>query len=253
MPFLAPAVALSCAGPCVQPLTATTSPAALATRSTSALRGLRQGRSGPDAVALQLAVRELVVTPTKVQPTLARLAPADRTVVARLVDAGTSLRSMTAPKPSLPNWRIVTPPAPSLLRPTFQSAGKATGIPWTTLAAVMLVETRMGRIRGASDAGALGPMQFLPATWRQYGRGSIDSYPDSIRAAGRYLAASGGAADLNRALHAYNHDQRYVRAVRTYDDLMRTSPWLYAALSDWRVIYRLRDGAVLLNAGYRRR
>ena len=42
---------------------------------------------------------------------------------------------------------------------------------WEVLAAIMLVETRMGRIHSRSSAGAQGPMQFLPATWEAYGLG----------------------------------------------------------------------------------
>ncbi len=36
-------------------------------------------------------------------------------------------------------------------------------MPWYYLAAINLIETRMGRIDGLSTAGAQGPMQFLPA------------------------------------------------------------------------------------------
>jgi hypothetical protein len=44
-------------------------------------------------------------------------------------------------------------------------------VPWEFLAAIHLVETRMGRIRGTSSAGSQGPMQFLPSTWKRCGRG----------------------------------------------------------------------------------
>ena len=52
---------------------------------------------------------------------------------------------------------------------TRQILAEEFGIDWTYLASIHLVETRMGRIRGTSVAGAQGPMQFIPATWASYG------------------------------------------------------------------------------------
>ena len=63
---------------------------------------------------------------------------------------------------TLPAWRIVAPaPAEDLLR-YYKRGERAFGIGWEYLAAINLVETGMGRIRGTSVAGAQGPMQFLP-------------------------------------------------------------------------------------------
>ena len=50
-------------------------------------------------------------------------------------------------------------------------SGAATGGGWNYLAAINLVETGLGRIVGVSDAGAQGPMQFLPSTFAEYGDG----------------------------------------------------------------------------------
>ena len=79
-------------------------------------------------------------------------------------------------------------PAPAAeLEGYYKEASQATGVPWPVLAAVHLVETRMGRIRGESSAGAQGPMQFLPSTWAAYGQGDINSNHDAIMTAARYL------------------------------------------------------------------
>ena len=218
---LAVVAAGACAGPCVQPIVTRTDPAVIVMAASRALGRLRNGSDAADpGFALQLAVRDLVVEPSARTVALASLSTGDHPIVSGLVDAGAVLRSMTPPKSALPKWRIVEVPTPEMLRVELDAAARATGVSWSTLAAIMLIETRMGRIRGASDAGALGPMQFLPTTWAAYGRGNIHSYRDSLRAAGRYLRANGAPADLDRALFAYNHDQRYVRAVRTYARLM---------------------------------
>ncbi len=70
---------------------------------------------------------------------------------------------------TLPAWRIVAPaPAEELLR-YYKRGERAYGIGWEYLAAINLVETGMGRIRGTSVAGAQGPMQFLPDDVGQVG------------------------------------------------------------------------------------
>src|SRR5215204_5260462 len=71
-----------------------------------------------------------------------------------------------------------------------------------------------------SSAGALGWMQFMPATWELYGvdgnhDGLKDPYNpvDAIFAAARYLKAAGADADLRAAIFAYNHADWYVDSV----------------------------------------
>src|SRR5256884_404100 len=63
-------------------------------------------------------------------------------------------------------------------------------------------------------------MQFMPATWLQYGvdalnAGYADPYNpvDAIFAAARYLRAAGAPGDLNAAILAYNHSNAYLSSV----------------------------------------
>src|SRR5438270_10948820 len=74
-------------------------------------------------------------------------------------DASKQLKLLTGPIPrTLPDWKIVQPaPVEDLLR-YYKEAEAQFGVPWQYLAAIHLVETRMGRIRGLSTAGAQGPM-----------------------------------------------------------------------------------------------
>lgn len=166
--------------------------------------------------------------------------------------AQSELFALTTPREELPDWRIVpAPPADELLG-HYRSAGEEFGVDWTYLAAIHLVESRMGRIRGDSTAGAQGPMQFLPSTWEAYGEGDIQDPRDAIRAAARYLVAHGAPGDMPGALWAYNHSDHYVDAIEAYAGVMRAEPVTYRAYYHWRVYYRLQTGDVVLEEGWRR-
>jgi hypothetical protein len=199
----------------------------------------------------QAAYRALSARPEALPRVLARLPEGLRPIAQANVDAGAELRAMTKPKTDLPPWRILTPPPPEELQRYYQQAEAATHVPWAYLAAVHLVETRMGRIRGTSTAGAQGPMQFLPSTWARWGGGGdINDPHDAILAAGRYLQASGAPGDLHRALFAYNHSEHYVRAVTLYAQQIEADPRAYLAYHGWQVYYITPRGDLWLEEGY---
>jgi len=230
--------------------------AGLAQQLHAAGRAINDPATPPGALArhshvYQVAVRALVNAPERRAATYRLLEPRLRAAVTGDVMAGAQLRAMIRrPKSSLPSWRITAPASATELLGYYRSAEREFGVPWEYLAAIHLVETRMGRIRGVSSAGAQGPMQFMPATWRSYGDGDIDSNRDSIRAAARYLRASGAPANIRKAVYAYNHANRYVDAVLLYAEQMRERPRAYYGYHGWQVYYVTTAGDVWLPQGF---
>jgi hypothetical protein len=175
--------------------------------------------------------------------------PARRTLAAT-TRAANALSVVVEPQEAFPDWRIVPPASAERLRDYYRTAEAVFGIEWQYFAAIHLVETRLGRIRGASTAGARGPMQFLPATWRRYGEGDINNTRDSIMAAGRLLVANGAPGNMAVALYRYNPSRDYVRAIEEYSDLMRDDPRAFFGLHGWQVFYKHVDGTHILPVGY---
>jgi hypothetical protein len=195
----------------------------------------------------QRAYRALVRHPRLVPEVLAQLPPALRPVVQANVLAGSELRKLNGPAGRLPRWRIVAPAPAGRLLAAYRAAEAELAVPWEYLAAIHLVETRAGRIRGTSSAGAQGPMQFLPSTWRRYGGGgNIQVTGDAILAAARLLRANGAPSDMAAALYAYNPSRRYVRAVSAYVGQLRANPRAFLGYYHWQVFY----GDTLLPEGY---
>ena len=151
----------------------------------------------------------------------------------------------------LPAWRIVAPPPAAELLRLYREAERRYGVDWEYLAAINLVETGFGRIRGTSSAGAQGPMQFIPTTWAIYGRGGDVRDPrDAILAAARLLRANGFARDRSRALYRYNNHSAYVRGVTLYAEVMKRRPRAFLGYHQWPVYYLTRYGSILLPEGY---
>jgi membrane-bound lytic murein transglycosylase B len=123
-------------------------------------------------------------------------------------------------------------PAGALLR-YYRDAQRRSHVGWRLLAAVNLVESAFGRLRNDSVAGAQGPMQFMPATWRTYGRGDVHDPHAAILAAGRFLHAAGAPRRERAALYRYNPSPLYVGAVERYAGRMRRDPLAFYAYYAW--------------------
>jgi Transglycosylase SLT domain len=136
----------------------------------------------------------------------------------------------------LPRVRTAEAAPAAELRDHYAAAQRRFRIHWSVLAAINYVESAFGRVRSASEAGARGPMQFLPATWRAYGMGGdIDEPRDAILAAANYLHRSGAPRHLDRALYAYNHSTSYVRAIRRFAARMRADERAFLTYYAWQV------------------
>src|SRR5260370_17152956 len=63
----------------------------------------------------------------------------------------------------------------------YQEAAAGYGLPWQLLAAIGRVESDHGRNPNAyhpNEAGAEGPMQFIPSSWARYAGASGSLHPD---------------------------------------------------------------------------
>ncbi len=199
----------------------------------------------------QAAYRALGRHPEWVPIARSRIPPSLLDAYDRNVDARRQLIALTPPKDTMPPWRIAAPAPADELLGYYRATEAATGVDWSYLAAINLIETGFGRINGVSDAAAQGPMQFLPSTFAAYGDGGdIHSPRDSIMAAGRLLTANGFASNHEQAVFAYNHSSLYVRAVDDYAAVLASDPAALAGYYRWDTYYRTTAGDVLLPIGY---
>jgi soluble lytic murein transglycosylase-like protein len=133
------------------------------------------------------------------------------------------------------------------LRGYYLEAQRRFGVGWHVLAAVNYVESAFNKLRNASSAGAQGPMQFLPSTWRRYGLGgNIRDPHDAILGAANYLHANGAPRDYPRALFRYNPSWLYVDAVLRYASRIRSDPRGYYVFYSRQVFVRTPHGLVRL-------
>jgi membrane-bound lytic murein transglycosylase B len=116
----------------------------------------------------------------------------------------------------------------------YDEAERRFGVGANYLAAIHLVETKFGRVVNNSVAGAQGPMQFIPTTWRIYGHGGDIRDPhDAILGAARLLRANGAPGRYGPALRAYNPSGLYVQAVTRYAREIGRNPYALYYLYTW--------------------
>ncbi len=202
----------------------------------------------PDELVLQALYQQRITRTLAASPKLAErvipLLPRPvRGEVRANVAAGAALLSNLRP----PSHRIsltTGPPRPpkELLR-YYRFAQKEFHVDWEVLAAVNFIESRFGRVRSSSAAGARGPMQFLASTWRAYGLGGNVRDPrQAIIGAANYLHQSGAPGDYRGALYAYNPLRTYVKAVLLYARRMDRDPRSFYAYYNWQVFVLTPDG-----------
>ena len=247
----------------------------LAAELVAAERTIRDPAASPDAVAAagrvqQRSYRRLNANPSW-QADVTAAIPAElrpaydgnlaaATIGRRLAEeaaaTSTAPPAPTAPavlptrSPSLPAWTIRAPKPADELLAYYHEAEAATGVPWYYLAAIHLIETRMGRIIGVSTAGAEGPMQFLPTTWAACCQGDVWDDHDAIIGAATYLASNGAPGDMAAAVWRYNPNEVYLEMVTRYAEIMAADPQAYYGYHAWEVFYGSAAGDVRLPVGY---
>lgn len=109
----------------------------------------------------------------------------------------------------------------------YVEASEHFAISGSVLAAIGKVECDHNRNRACDQpnfAGAMGPMQFLAATFEQYSSASGSANPsvynerDAVFAAAAMLRANGINDDARKAVFSYNHSNSYVDLVLSWAD-----------------------------------
>ena len=150
--------------------------------------------------------------------------------------AGEKLFSLVHPVKHRPRFKVGLPKPANVLLGYDRAAQRRFHVSWTVLAAVNYIESKFGRVRSNSYAGAQGPMQFIPSTWAAYGMGGDVHDPhDAIMGAANYLHHSGAPRNYANALYSYNHSYAYVDAVLLYANQMRGDVRDYYEYYDWQV------------------
>ena len=155
------------------------------------------------------------------------------------------LSRLTPPRPRSA-FRPGPAAAAAKLRAWYAEGHRRSGISWQVLAAVNFVESDFGRMRETSVAGAQGPMQFMPSTWAEYGRGDVHDPHQAILGAARFLRAAGAQADERGALHRYNPSWAYVDAVERYAGRIRRDSKAFLRYYRQPLVVRTPGGYVRL-------
>jgi hypothetical protein len=182
---------------------------------------------------LEEVARLLAAHPNLAKATIGLLPPALASEVRELTRAARALRKLSHGTP--PRKLKTAPPKPLAdLVGFYGNARKRYGIGENYLAAIHLVETKFGKVKSNSVAGAKGPMQFIPSTWRIYGMGgNIKDDHDAILAAANLLRHSGAPRSYGRALYSYNPSRLYVDAVQRYAKMIARDPYALYFLYCW--------------------
>lgn len=191
------------------------------------------------ALYRQRMIRSVGRTPGRAA-TLVRLAPGEHDDVAAREDLS---RLGAASRPLRTRIRVGRPAPAAELRSWYREGERRFHVRWQLLAAVNFVESAFGKIRNTSTAGAQGPMQFEPATWRSYGLGGDIYDPhDAILGAAHYLSANGAAGDERAALLHYNRSTLYADAVLHYAHRIAHEPNAFPEYYAWQVFVRTPAG-----------
>jgi len=175
--------------------------------------------------------------------TIAELAEPAARKARDIVTAGHELYSLVHPVKSATTFKVQPPQPAGVLLDYFKQAERKFHVSWEVLASVNYIESRFGRVKSASYAGAQGPMQFLPSTWQRYGMGGDVHDPhDAIMGAANYLQASGAPGDYRTALYHYNPSWAYVDAILLYARRMTKDSHAYYAFYNWQVFVATTSG-----------
>ena len=211
-----------------------------------------QAQRSPESVELralyqQRITRVLAREPALAERVIARLPHDVGSVTSANVEASERLFSHARPVKDATVLKVTPPEPAGTLLAYYREAEERFGVAWEVLAAVNSIESRFGRVRSASYAGARGPMQFIPSTWDAYGLGGDVHDPhDAILGAANYLAASGAPEDYRGALYHYNPVHDYVAAVMLYAKQMMRDSRTYYAYYHWQVFVFTKRGDVRL-------
>lgn len=175
---------------------------------------------------LETAVSHIRASKARTDSRIQRLRKAERTRILKTSPATGGPAVQRQRELRIARQDIVAQPVKPISKKQYKRLYKKSakkygfGKDWYILAAVGKVESNHGENMGPSSAGALGPMQFMPSTWKTSGvDGNGDGVAnvmdpkDTIPAAARYLKAGGAPEDWYAALFSYNHADWYVKKV----------------------------------------